>query len=92
MVVSIGAFSLIGKPTRMTNTSQTFTDHILTNDTTNIIYPIIFLSEITDHYPVACVLTKLIYMNRKTSIVSNLSITDLWVISGKITLILIFKC
>ena len=29
-------------------------DHILTNDTSNIIYPCIFLSEISDNFPVGC--------------------------------------
>ena len=57
MVASNGAYSLIDKPTHITNTSQTVIDHIITNDTTSIIYPIIFLSDITDHHPVACVLT-----------------------------------
>ena len=56
MVASNGAYSLIDNLTRITNTSQTITDHITTNDTTSIIYPIIFFSDIIDHYPVACVL------------------------------------
>ena len=55
MVASNGAYLLIDKPTRITNPLQTVIDHISTNDTTSIIHPIIFSSDITDHYPVACV-------------------------------------
>ena len=61
MVASNRAYLLMDKPIRITNTSQTFIDHIITNDTISITYPIIFLSDITDHYPVACVLTNSIY-------------------------------
>ena len=56
MVASNGAYSLIDKSTRITNTSQTVIDHIIINDKTSIINPIIFLSDITDHYPGASVL------------------------------------
>ena len=37
MVASNGAFSLIDKPTRITNTSQTIIDHRVTNDATSVI-------------------------------------------------------
>ena len=52
-----GAFSLINKPTRVKSVSQTTIDHIITNDSTHVIYPIIFLSDLTDHYPIACCVT-----------------------------------
>ena len=53
MLSSNEAFSLIDKPTRVTgNSSRTiFVDHILTNDTSNIIPSCIFLSDISDHFP-----------------------------------------
>ena len=49
---SNGVYSFIDKPTTVTGSSSTTIDHILTNDTSNIIYPSIFLSEISDHFPV----------------------------------------
>ena len=47
-------YSLIDKPTCVTGSLSTTKDHILTNDTSNIIYPCIFLSEIRNHFPVGC--------------------------------------
>ena len=47
----------VNKPTRVTNVSQTTIDHIVTNDSTHAIYPVIFLSDLTDHYPIACCVT-----------------------------------
>ena len=52
MLNSNGVYSLIDKPTHVTGTSSTNIDHILTDDTSNIIYPCIFLSEISDYFPV----------------------------------------
>ena len=46
--------SPIDKPTRVTGSSSTTIDHILTTDTSNIIYSCIFLSKISDHFPVGC--------------------------------------
>ena len=56
-ISSNGAYSLINKPTRVTNVSQMTIDHIVTNDSTHVIYPIIFLSDLTEHYPIACCVT-----------------------------------
>ena len=53
-ISSNGACSLINKPTQVTNVSQTIIDHIVTNDSTHVIYPVIFLSDLTDHYRIAC--------------------------------------
>ena len=33
-------------------------DHIVTNDSTHVIYPIIFPSDLTDHYSIACCVTR----------------------------------
>ena len=57
MLWSNSTFQLINKPTRVTKQSTTIIDHILTNDTTNVIYPLILLSDITDHYPTACIIS-----------------------------------
>ena len=54
MLTSNGAFLLIDKPTRVTNTSSSIIDHIITNDNNNILYPCIICSGLTDHFPVAC--------------------------------------
>ena len=54
MLASNGAFLLIDKPTRMFGETRTLIDHIITNDPSNIIYPCVFLSDISDHFPVAC--------------------------------------
>ena len=56
-ISSNGAYSLINKRTRVTNVSQTTIDHIVTNDSTHVIYPVIFLSDLTDHCPNACCAT-----------------------------------
>ena len=56
-IFSNGAYLLINKPTRVTNVSQTTIDNIVTNNSTHVIYPIIFLSDLTDHYPIACCVT-----------------------------------
>ena len=52
-ISSNGAYSLIDKPTRVTNVSQTTIDHIVTNDLMHVMHPIIFLSDIASHYPIA---------------------------------------
>ena len=54
MVASNGAYSLTDKSIRITNTSKTIIAHVITNDNRSIIlYPFIFLSVITDQYPMA---------------------------------------
>ena len=50
MVASNGAFSLIDKFTRMTNTPQTIIDRIITNETTNIMYSTIFYYSDMGHF------------------------------------------
>ena len=52
-ISSNGAYSLIDKPTRVTNVSQTTIDHFVINDSTHVIHSIIFLNDLTDHYPIA---------------------------------------
>ena len=54
MLNSNGLFHLITLPTRVTNTSSTVIDHIITNDSKHSIFPGIIKCDISDHYPVFC--------------------------------------
>ena len=56
MLCSNNCYTLIDKPTRVGNNSNTIIDHVITNDTSNIIYPATFIDNITDHFPVGCFL------------------------------------
>ena len=49
--------SLIDKPTRVTRTSQTVIDHILTNDCESILTPGVLTYNIADHYPIFCTIS-----------------------------------
>ena len=49
-----GALTVITKPIRVTDTSATIIDHIITNDTKHPILPGILYSDISDHYPIFC--------------------------------------
>ena len=42
--------SIVDKPTRITATSSTLIDHILTNDTSSQITPGILNSDVSDHF------------------------------------------
>ena len=54
-LLSCGAFPIIIKPTRVTDTSATIIDYIITNITKHKILPgVIEISEVSDHYPVFC--------------------------------------
>ena len=48
------AFPLITKPTRITSTSSTLLDHIITNITQNTLLPGILRSDLSDHFPTFC--------------------------------------
>ena len=50
-------FSLITKPTRVTNSSKTIIDHVLTNDTDSILTPGVLTYSISDHYPIFCTIS-----------------------------------
>ena len=50
-------FSLITKPTRVTYSSKTIIDHVLTNDTDSILTPGILTYSISDHYPIFCTIS-----------------------------------
>ena len=51
---SNAAFPLIIKPTRITSTSSTLLDHIITNITQNTLLPGILRSDLSDHFPTFC--------------------------------------
>ena len=50
-------FSLITKPTRVSNSSKTTIDHVLTNDTDSIRTPGVLTYSISDHYPIFCTIS-----------------------------------
>ena len=62
-----GVSCVITKPTRVTPTSSSLIDHILTNDMNNTIHPGVIQTDLlSDHYPVFCVLSKNVrFLNHK---------------------------
>ena len=54
MIESNGALSINTKPTRITTTSLTILDHILTNDHNHRIIPGIIETDVSDHLPIFC--------------------------------------
>ena len=58
--------NLITKRTRVTSTTQTMIDHILTNDNESIVTPGVLSYKISDHYPTYCAI-KNINNNKPTS-------------------------
>ena len=50
--------NLIHKPTRVTPSSGTIVDHILTSGSKHQIIPLVFDHDITDHYPVAALINR----------------------------------
>ena len=61
-ISSNGDYSLIDKlqlqNTQVTNVSQTTIGHNVTNNLMHVIYLVVFLSDITDHYPIAYCVTR----------------------------------
>ena len=53
-IKSNGFSSLITNPTRVTTTSQTIIDHILTNVHDSVLTPGVFYYKLADHYPIFC--------------------------------------
>ena len=54
LLASNGYFPLVTLPKRVTETSSTVIDHIITNDHKHSIIPGIIKSDLTDHYPIFC--------------------------------------
>ena len=57
-ILSHGAIPLITKPTRISNNSSTIIDHIITNDSKHELQSFIVKSDLTDYYPIFCVINK----------------------------------
>ena len=53
MISSNGAFLPIDKHTRVIGNSSSIIDHAITNDISNTIFPYVFISDISDHFPIA---------------------------------------
>ena len=64
-ILSHGAIPLITKPTRISNNSSTIIDHIITNDLKHELQSFIVKSDLTDHYPIFCVINKNSTNNKK---------------------------
>ena len=65
VVTSNGAFSLITKPTRVTDKTTTVIDHIITNDTAHSILPRVIHTSLTDHYAIMCKISKIEKLGKK---------------------------
>ena len=70
---SNGVYSLINKPTRLSRSSSSTIDHILTNDTSNVILPCIILHDLTDHFPIACIIENRSFTKVKNKKANSLS-------------------
>ena len=57
MLYSFDLYPLVIKPTRITDQSATLIDNIFTNDVNNNMDNYVLIDDITDHLPVATVLT-----------------------------------
>ena len=64
-ILSHGAIPLITKQTRISNNSSTIIDHIITNDSKHELQSFIVKSDLTDHYPIFCVINKNSINNKK---------------------------
>lgn len=53
-LISCGAYSIITVPTRVTTTSSTIIDHIITNDNKHLVNPGVIRTDLTDHYVICC--------------------------------------
>ena len=59
MLSSNGYFPIISLPTRVNDHSASIIDHIVTNDHLHSVSPGIIKCDLTDHYPIFCVVTNL---------------------------------
>ena len=68
VITSNRAFSLITKPTRVTDKTTTVIDHIITNDTAHSILPRVIHTSLTDHYAIMCKISKIEKLGKKLPI------------------------
>ena len=55
MISSNGAFLPIDQHTRFIGNSRSIIDHVIINDISNTIFPCVFISDISDHFPTAII-------------------------------------
>ena len=72
---------LITKPARVTSTTQTIIDHILTNDNESIMIPGVLSYKMSDRYPIYCAI-KNINNNKPTSAFNKYSFRNTKNIDG----------
>ena len=58
MISNNGAFLPIDKNTQIIGKSRSIIDHVITNDISNTIFQCIFLSDISDHFPIAIIVQR----------------------------------
>ena len=63
---SNGDFQLITKLTRVTDSTTTVIDHIITNDKIHKLCPYILPANFTDHYPTMCMIDNLTMIKNNT--------------------------
>ena len=59
VITSHGVFSLITKPTRVTNKTARVIDHTIANNGAHSILPRVILTSLIDHYVIMCKITKI---------------------------------
>ena len=65
VTTSNGAFSVITKPTRVTDKTATVIDHIITNDTAHSILLHVISTSLTDRYAIMCEISKIEKLSKK---------------------------
>ena len=74
LLLGCGVFDAITKPIRVTNSSSTIIDHILTNDTKHSVLPGILCSDISDHNPIFCQINN--FHSRGSNVLSKIFYRD----------------
>ena len=66
-IIQSNAFlSLIDQPTRITSSSQTVIDHILTNDRVSTLTLGVIRYKLADHYPIFCIISNFKYPRKES--------------------------
>ena len=58
MISSNGGFFPIDKHTRVKGNSRSLIDHVITNDISNIIFPCVFINDISDYFPIEIIVER----------------------------------
>ena len=67
IILSNGALPIITVPTRVTSSSSTIIDHIITNDLNHNLTPFVIQEDMTDHFPIGCFVQNLSPKKQKKS-------------------------